>query len=245
MKKCIIIIPTHTFDLKDYEVMSLKQILSFYQNKYDDIDIAITFPWNLDIHELEKYNIDINSILSFQQNLYWFENEHQYNRLCIHNDLYSIWKNDYEYMLIYQLDSFMFKDELYYWCNKGYDYIGGYDYLDNYNYNNLDDNKLYFTLNGGFSLRKISKFNEITKDNNLMNELDETYFWEDRVFTHKIYKNKLTIKLEDLFKFSIDIRIYQSNYFNLIYPDLPFGCHRFHISKFVYNLCKENINYKE
>ena len=30
----------------------------------------------------------------------------------------------YDYMLIYQLDAYVFKDELEYWCKKGYDYIG-------------------------------------------------------------------------------------------------------------------------
>lgn len=30
----------------------------------------------------------------------------------------------WEYLLIYQLDAYVFQDELMDWCNKGYDYIG-------------------------------------------------------------------------------------------------------------------------
>ena len=31
---------------------------------------------------------------------------------------------DFKYVLIHQLDVFIFKDELNYWCNQNYDYIG-------------------------------------------------------------------------------------------------------------------------
>lgn len=32
--------------------------------------------------------------------------------------------SDYNYMLIYQPDAYVFSDELDYWCRQGYDYIG-------------------------------------------------------------------------------------------------------------------------
>ena len=56
----------------------------------------------------------------------------------------------YEYMLIYQLDAWVFRDELEYWCQKGYDYIGA-PFLQKYG-------KVEQVVigNGGFSLRKIS-----------------------------------------------------------------------------------------
>lgn len=237
MKKCIIIIPTHTFDLKDYEIMSLKQVLSFYQNKYNDIDIAISYPWDLDIYELEKYNINLTSgILTFKHHPYWFNSDINYNKLCLKNDFYFPFVNNYEYMLIYQLDAFIFKDELHYWCNKEYDYIGGFDAVGWFS---------KYAFNGGLSLRKLSIFNKLTSENDLL-DINNYYpggFQEDQIFTNLIYKNGHNILLEDLVKFAINIQNFQEYFFNLLDPNLPFGCHRFQRSKFLYNICKENINY--
>ena len=56
----------------------------------------------------------------------------------------------YEYMLIYQLDAWVFRDELEYWCRKGYDYIGA-PFVQKYG--NVEE---VVAGNGGFSLRKIS-----------------------------------------------------------------------------------------
>jgi len=62
---------------------------------------------------------------------------------------------DYEYILLYELDSLVFSDQLGYWCKKGYDYIGApwiksqmvkrYDFPD-------------AVGNGGFALRKVESF---------------------------------------------------------------------------------------
>lgn len=59
-------------------------------------------------------------------------------------------------MLIYQLDAYIFKDELDYWCNKSYDYIGA-PWFENYSFHEKGFN-LWKVGNGGFSLRKISWF---------------------------------------------------------------------------------------
>ena len=57
-------------------------------------------------------------------------------------------------MLIYQLDACVFRDELKYWCEKKYDYIGAPIFWA-YNSNKFS-NKVAGIGNGGFSLRKIS-----------------------------------------------------------------------------------------
>ena len=61
----------------------------------------------------------------------------------------------YDYILVYQLDAFVFCDELSFWCNKDYDYIGA-PIIGHYR-----DRELSFNMrvgNGGLSLRKISSF---------------------------------------------------------------------------------------
>lgn len=56
-------------------------------------------------------------------------------------------------MLIYQLDAWVFRDELLDWCNKGYDYIGAPFYKNWGSHDNGDE--LWSVGNGGFSLRRI------------------------------------------------------------------------------------------
>jgi hypothetical protein len=46
-----------------------------------------------------------------------------YNRLMLSTELYERFSH-YEYMLIYQLDAFVFADRLAQWCATGYDYVG-------------------------------------------------------------------------------------------------------------------------
>lgn len=237
MKKCIIVVPTHTFELNDDQVMSLKQLLSFYHNKYIDIDIAIVYPNNLDISELKKYNISLDNIIKLKKDSYWFSSGLKYCELCLDNEFYSPWVNKYEYMLIYQLDCFIFKDELHYWCDKGYDYIGGFDCLWLHKYN----------LNGGFSLRKLSVFNELIKQNINIYDYNKEMQFEDQIFTSLIYpENKSNIQIDDFVKFSINIYNYAHiAFFTLLKDELPFGCHSFQNSLEILNLCKNNINYQE
>jgi hypothetical protein len=46
-----------------------------------------------------------------------------YNRLLLSDEFYARYAA-YEFILIHQLDAFVFSDRLAYWCGRGYDYIG-------------------------------------------------------------------------------------------------------------------------
>ena len=83
-----------------------------------------------------------------------------------------------------------------------------------------------------------------------MNPGETKQFLDDifgfKLFTEYVYKDKCNIPIDDLLKFSIDIYNYAHiAFFNLLRNELPFGCHAFQKSQYVYNLCKYNINYKE
>lgn len=75
----------------------------------------------------------------------YFKSIDGYNKLMLSPSFYKAFSN-YEYILIYQLDAWVFKDELQHWCNQKYDYIGAPIY---------QNNKLIGIGNGGFSLRKV------------------------------------------------------------------------------------------
>ena len=82
----------------------------------------------------------------------FFLNIEGYNRLMRSTNFYKKF-NTYSFLLIYQLDAFVFRDDLNYWCKKGYDYIGA-AWFEGWNEGN-HTSKFIGIGNGGFSLRKI------------------------------------------------------------------------------------------
>ena len=53
----------------------------------------------------------------------FFANIKGYNQLMMSPSFYARFRK-YQYLLIYQTDAWVFRDELLDWCQKGYDYIG-------------------------------------------------------------------------------------------------------------------------
>jgi len=82
----------------------------------------------------------------------WFDGIKGYNRLCMGRELYEAFA-DYEYMLIAQLDTWIFRDEMDDWCSRGFDYVGApWEFPECYHGQNVQ------VGNGGLSLRRISAF---------------------------------------------------------------------------------------
>jgi len=89
----------------------------------------------------------------------YFDSLAGYNKLMLSDDFYKRFIT-YQYILIYQLDAYVFSDELRYWCNMKYDYIGAPWLIEEHN---IDKEKPIFAGvgNGGFSLRKVNKMYQI------------------------------------------------------------------------------------
>lgn len=171
-----IIIPIYkkTPDIDD--LISLNQVFKIL-NKHN---ITFIHPRSLDISAYMKFNF---SFVEFDD--IYFKNIYGYNQLMMSLEFYK--KFSSKYLLIYQTDCFVFKDELIMWCEKDFDYIGApwirslemlpffklfYDKLISQfktivNYKNngkwqKDKSLLYNNVgNGGLSLRKREKFIEI------------------------------------------------------------------------------------
>ena len=54
---------------------------------------------------------------------YYFQTVQTYSELCCQSSFYRTFK-DYEFMMIYQQDCWVFEDKLDHFCSLGYDYIG-------------------------------------------------------------------------------------------------------------------------
>ena len=142
-KKVCVVIPIHNSNPSKYEIISFQQCFKILGNH----PIFIIAPIGLN---MQAYTNVVNNFEVKFINPKWQSSILNYNKLKLSKFFYSLF-DDYEYLLTYELDAFVFKDELLYWCSKGYDYIGA-PWLKDY-VNNSDE--VIGVGNSGFSLRKI------------------------------------------------------------------------------------------
>ena len=150
-KLVTITIPIYKREPDKYELISLMQCIKIL-NKYD---FAIVCPQNLNVvyyeNLLKLHNINY-SIQQFDNS--YFESIDAYNLLMLNLEFYDRFKT-YQHILIYQLDAYVFKDELKYWCSLDYDYIGA-PWIRYQPYGT--DLILKKVGNGGLSLRRTQVF---------------------------------------------------------------------------------------
>ena len=150
MYKCVVVVPVYKAVPKKSELASFKQVLTVLRNY--DITVFTYQGLNLSVYEKTSCDIKKNFSVEFFDKHY-FESVSGYNSLCYKTDFYHRFSS-YDYMLIYQLDAWVFRDELQYWCDKGYDYIGA-PLFWSYSENNYTT-KISSVGNGGFTLRRVS-----------------------------------------------------------------------------------------
>lgn len=205
MSVCVII-PIYQEKLSKTEEISLAQgirVLGHYP-------IIVIKPKSLNISHLQQQYSQIQ-FEDFEDS--YFKSTLSYNRLMLSEEFYSRFLK-YEYMLIYQLDAFVFRDELKYWCEQGYDYIGApwrieIDFdskIKEFIWNVKKKIALWFDLkeelygkygpkeiimkravgNGGFSLRKTKKLRSMIPKN--QQKIEE---YLEKVKTHQAYNEDM------------------------------------------------------
>jgi Protein of unknown function (DUF5672) len=159
-KKKAIVIPIYKATPSESEIASLRQavsILSAYQ-----VLFICAEQFNPEVYiqilELSKAHTSNYNFIRFDDR--YFSSIAGYNRLLISYSFYRKFKA-YDYILIYQLDAWVFRDELEYWCSQGYDYIGA-PWFEGY-HNAVSDSNFLGVGNGGFSLRKVSSCLKVLK----------------------------------------------------------------------------------
>lgn len=116
MQPVVVVIPVHSPDPSPGELVSFSQCFSIL-NKYP---IVVVAP---DKMNLEKYKEAVADFKTITIPQVWLSGLLAYNKLKVSAFFYELF-NQYQYLLTYELDAYVFTDELQYWCNKGYDYIG-------------------------------------------------------------------------------------------------------------------------
>ena len=177
----------------------------------------------------------------------FFDSIQGYNRLMLSPDFYATFSR-FDYMLIYQLDAYVFSDQLDYWTAQGYDYIGApwvlKDKYSHFPYN------LYFFLqsgvhqligvrrhlyvtanrvgNGGFSLRRIAAcYDSVVKQREMAQQYIErctsNSLYNEDVFFSLGVKNLHIPDVHTAIRFSIDTLPEQC--LKHLNGQMPFGCH--------------------
>ncbi len=144
-RRVVVLIMIYQEHLNDYEVISLRQCLTVLKDRV----IRIVKPESTNI---SSWKIDEDLILTESFPDACFKGIGAYSRMLLSVAFYKRFEA-FEYMLIYQLDAFIFRDELLTWCNKGFDYIGA-PWFEGFSSTDAKAS-LVGGGNGGFSLRKI------------------------------------------------------------------------------------------
>ena len=222
--KCVIIVPIYKTEFNWDEYNSVKQLFKILPiEKYDIVAIC---PESLDVQYYNS-NFKFKEYFYFWDS-YFTEYPRGYNKLLLQQGFYECFSN-YEYMLVYQPDSWVFRDELEYWCNREYDFIGA---PQTYQYPDLLVNNVHVG-NGGFSLRKISFFKYICSEYEDMcraiYDMNYKLIGEDHICSFlKTSGIAFQINLPPFYEaafFSFDMNpqiLYQ-----VTDNKLPFGCHAY------------------
>ena len=217
---CCVVIPVYRKNPVFFEQASLMQCVRVLGQKYD---IYLVAPFGLD---LEGYK-SLCPFYKFKEKRFasgFFEGLEGYNQLCKRWEFYSAF-HDYQYMLVYQLDCWIFSDNLDYFISLNYDYIGA-PWIEIDTQANVA--KIAKCGNGGFSLRRIDKFIEVCK--NHANETDDVTTNEDVFFSNKC-GNELNISPVEVGReFSFEVG--PSLLFRLNDNKLPMGCHKPYVFEF-------------
>jgi hypothetical protein len=149
--KSIIVVPVYKASLTENEISSLRQCFEVLHQ------VPFCFICSNSFFFKENYQQFIPGNIQYTVSRFddkYFTSLEAYNKLLLSIKFYKRFRS-YQYLLIYQLDAWVFKNELDYWCAKGYAYIGA-PWFQGW-HNATPESKFIGIGNGGFSLRDITK----------------------------------------------------------------------------------------
>ena len=133
-----VVVPAHRLELDDDQRVSLAH-LNAHLGRHDTF-LAVPDSAPGTIGGLPTRRFDAR----------FFESHRAHTSMMLSPRFYTAF-TDYEFLLVYHLDSLVFRDDLEAWCERGYDYVGAPWTRRG------ADGRPYFTGvgNGGFSLRRV------------------------------------------------------------------------------------------
>lgn len=248
-KKACVAIPVYQERISAYEQISMDQCFRVLSN----YDIYFVIP-----KKLESFIQSHPYYLSGQAAYHVFSDDFfidvpAYNRLLKYPQFYKKFIS-YEFLLLYQLDAFVFKDELLKWCELHYDNIGAPLFKDYYDA--VSTSPIIGQGNGGFCLRNIRacyaavttlrklKFKKVYTDinrsvlRNIYRFIKHQVFFiyslypfqpminEDRFWAEEIPAVFAGFRVPDpLISMRFSFEVNPDVLFEMNHHELPFGCH--------------------
>ncbi|MFD2572474.1 DUF5672 family protein [Spirosoma soli] len=156
MKPVAVIIPIYKASMSAHELISFQQCLKALRSH----PIFLVKPHSLNLNSLLATHSQLQ-VESFDD--LYFQSISGYNKLLCSELFYERFLA-YEYILISQLDVFIFRDDLLDWCQRGYDYVGAPQFSNIRAPDRMEPKTLREKvslpfqkplLNGGMSLRRV------------------------------------------------------------------------------------------
>lgn len=241
-----VVIPVYKNNLSVNEHVALSQCLKILAA----YPLVIVKPQSLEPQGILAPQ-NFSDIISFDDSC--FTSVSAYNRLMLSAEFYKAF-SIYEYILIHQLDAFVFRDELSEWCSRGFDYIGApwIRIRDNVNPLHIFSARLSYWIythlnlkkigikgldelenqvgNGGFSLRSVAKFAALCDElspviNSYLNH-NQYQFNEDIFWSVETNRGKKRLEIPGWrTALKFAFEIAPERARNLNNGNLPFGCH--------------------
>ena len=236
-----VVIPIYKTNLTEGELKSLTQCVKLLS----EFPIVFIQPESLNASPINHNGL----IKSETFEDHYFESVFGYNSLMLSPKLYERFTNS-KYILIYQLDAYVFKNELKQWCLKDYDYIGApwipsprtwFKKVERLFHSKRKREReviFYKVGNGGFSLRKVASSLKATQElkpqieANLNRDKDDFWIMEDVFWSLKVPEYFPDFKIpyyKEALGFAMDRKPELA--FKMNNNHLPFGCHGFEKSK--------------
>ena len=161
----------------------------------------------------------------------WLYSVSSYNQMMLNIEFYKRFEK-YRFILLYQLDAFVFSDKLQEMCALGYDYIGAPWLYGHFHYVNARK-CIWRVGNGGFSLRKVGSFIRFLEKNGEIDSQSNEDFSYAISDSEDLKIAPLRVALQ--FAFEREVR----KCFRLNGEKIPFGCHAW--EKYDFNFWKPYI----
>lgn len=189
-------------------------------------DVVVIHPCGLDLSAYRELGGAAFRPVAFPGR--FFRSTAGYNRLLMRPAFYRAFAQ-YRYMLLCQLDAWVFSDELLEWCRKGYDYIGAPWLAEperQWTSALIPFTKLCLNRvgNGGFSLRNVDTHLRLAER---LRPLTFLYFYNEDVFWSLIvplfFRTYRKPSVQEALGFAFESMPGES--YRRIGSRLPFGCH--------------------
>jgi len=162
---CVVVIPVHKDRPSQNELVSFMQCFNILGAQ----PIIVLAPRGLN---MEAYKVVVPSFAIIYIDPIWQASLPGYNKLKVSLFFYELFKQ-YKWLLTYELDAFVFKDELDYWCNQDFDYIGA-PWFEGYE--NPISTRITGVGNSGFSLRNVQTSRRLLKRIAFLKKLRSFWF---------------------------------------------------------------------